>query len=204
MVVEPSKKTKEKVWQTLKHEVQHDADKHSMEPLARYKSEYRAYSGQGGPPFNDLSNETPITKSKGGSSEYQWTEKQWAIFEHMYDAADSYEYLNENWDADTEGFRQAVVAYKDPDTEGINRDNSIRVDDFYNYLIKIPEDTSELTKEVDDLIKASFGDGENTNKLERSDAQYIINESPELLAKIGTHLKGQALEAILERLRSVT
>lgn len=204
-IVQPSKKTKEHVWQTLIHEVQHDADKHTMDPLQRYKSEYRAYSGQGGAPYdnlsNDMSEEALVTHSLGGSDAYKWTAKQWAIVKHMYDAP-TYTYLNEQWDT-SEEFRLAVVAYKDPDSEGFNRDNSIRVDDFYRALHEIPADTETWDGEsVDDpvtkLIAAGFGVG--AHPLRKVDAVYILNESPAMLGKINTHLKGAAREEIMRLL----
>lgn len=97
------------VLETLRHEVQHDADKNrekkaAATPVAgdtaanaadraksfeRYKTEYRAYNYQG--KTYDRFSPTKVVTKYG----FKWTERQLQIFEHIHDG---YEHTQEFWD----------------------------------------------------------------------------------------------------------
>lgn len=263
-------RTKEYIWETLRHEVQHDADwnkgrdsgagvhaagkefdnsganlvktgdsydvtgstaqvnngvkayntQQAEIALTRYKTEYRAYSYEGGPNGQYMKLDNSVkNKPKDGKN---FTERQLAIFNQIYAG---YEYTKTNWDADTpltggRTFRNEVVAYFNPDSEAFNKYNSPRVDDFYRALDAIgvkeaasklqplagPRDVApvETGKEVSDvkdagvvkLLKA-------IDDLNGEDADYIFNESPAMMKKIDKHLKGAALNAVKEKLKEM-
>ncbi len=237
-----SAKTKEQVWTTLRHEVQHDADKNrgrdaqsgvrkgyeqvdaaggsdqqklalqkskAERDLQRYKTEYRAYSYQEGDTpgiFSALDDKLAIQNYQGRL----FTARQLAIFKHIYDG---YEHTKDNWDADSalpdgRTFRDAVVSYRNPDEEGFNKWNSIRVDAFYAALDAVgtkrpatqvesvlgidispvtPLDLNKLppkTKIPPSLITLQ----DAAEQLTKEDGEYILNGSPALRAKLERHL----------------
>src|SRR6185437_2223696 len=75
--------TQDYVWETLRHEVQHDSDQNrdkavaapnrNMVNLEGYKTEYRAYNYEQGK-YDKLSHAVNVTKYG-----YTWTQKQLAI-----------------------------------------------------------------------------------------------------------------------------
>jgi hypothetical protein len=111
-------------------------------------------------------------------------------------------------------FRDAVTAYWNPDTEGFNKYNSARVDDFYRALdgVGILQALTQL--EAEQRIDAApvlapqldENDGQvqallvTVAALTHDDAQYILNESPSMIAKINRHLGGQARTDVRQRL----
>lgn len=151
---------------TLKHEVQHDADRHRdrgltgrEKSLEKFKTEYRAYRYEGGG-FEKYGDEDV---EKYG---YRWSRRQLQIFEHLYEM---YEEVRNVWDFEdqlagearanrtpsekgqyldvvaewqhktVDDYREAVVAYRDPDVEGFNKWDSVRIDAFYQALAAVQD-----------------------------------------------------------------
>ncbi len=271
VITNPAKASKETVWETLRHEVQHDADFNKGRDaganvhtagkafdvtgagltvnaartayeatgstgqkangnaalktyeaevsLTRYKTEYRAYSYEGGESgkYGKLDNSV-VDKAFGGKL---FTERQLQIFKHIYGG---YDYVKTNWDADTplmggRTFRDEVIAYRNPDSEAVNKYNSARVDDFYRALdaIGVKEaQTSVVARYGKDVAPVAGGGkiSDLTNvgvvnllaaieKLHGDDADYIFNESPAMMKKIRNHLDGEALAKVLEELKDM-
>ncbi|HEX5414251.1 MAG TPA: hypothetical protein VFZ25_01210 [Chloroflexota bacterium] len=247
-ITRPSKKSKETVWETIRHEVQHDADMNkgrdagagiraasekvdsagtnaekqkaeavlqTERDLQRYKTEYRAYSYEGSKTYAALDN-TVQNKTHEG---LPFSERQLQIFTHIYKG---YAYTKKGWDnnsplAGGKTFRQAVSEYWNPDTEGFNKLNSARIDDFYRALDAVggmaAKTTSETklrldvrpvsAKEADPdapsvkaLLKAIEG-------LHGPEADYIANESRQLQDKIDKHLDGAAKQKVVEELKDM-
>lgn len=232
-VTTPQSRTQEYVWETLRHEVQHDSDqsrdKKADAPtdwqykLERYKTEYRAYSYEGSD-YANLDHDPANTANIHG---YDWTERQYTIFSDIFDG---YSHTQEGWGMsggnpitkrapfgggaarqrreNRKSFQEAVVAYRNPDAEGFNKWNSVRVDDFYNSLKLVPDgtdigDPSNLARPVlpnqqpvQDLIDV-------LGNLNEEDAQYILNDSPDFTGLLGTKLGGQTLAGINTMLGNV-
>lgn len=238
-------RAKKDIWSVLKHEVQHDSDKNQdkraaatalagdaqpdatqvAQSLERYKTEYRAYNYEGGP-FSKLSATKKVNRYG-----YTWTQRQLAIFEHIWSG---YDYTKEVWDdsymtgtwttanpgkalpprPSSKGSpyeatiaagwqdaikvrQQAIVDYVNPDTEGFNKYNSIRVDDFYKALNAVPKNTAdENEKTVKTLTwKTAF--------LGKADAKYVLKESPDMRKKMREHLIDKAYVKILTILQEL-
>lgn len=278
-VVNADKKPQNVIWETLRHEVQHDADKHKgrdslsgyrsavevddnlhTDPdylilinsgkslnerdaalrnlsgkygsddkvfagisrlnivtkasaaevdLMTYKTEFRAYSyqeGDVGGYYTQLDN-TVQDQSYNG---YMFSKRQLEIFLHIYQR---YANIKKAWDNNpllynnVICFRQAVQAYWSPDTEGFNKYNSVRIDDFYLALDVLGDKAqstfgetkggidaapvqTKVTDPGDTLVKKIFV---AIRDLDESDRDYILKESPAMLAKIRRHLDGAAL-----------
>ncbi len=218
--------TQDYVWETLRHEVQHDSDQNrdkkaaapndNIFKLERYKTEYRAYNYEQGK-YDKVSHTVPVTKYG-----YTWTQKQLAIFEDVFKG---YDHTSDGWgksgsnpitQAAPSGtgsrlarrqaqkvFQEAVVAYVNPDTEGFNKYNSVRVDDFYLKLKAIPLGTRRRSNPaVQALINTCFTD--DTTKLNLRDATYILTESPDFTTKIAAHLRSKALTKVRGLLAAVS
>lgn len=281
-VVNADKKPQNVIWETLRHEVQHDADKHkgrdslsgyrsaaevnddlNTDPdyltlanagksesereeafrklsgkygsdkdvlakirglniatkasaaevdLITYKTEFRAYSyqeGDVGGSYSQLDNSVQDQSCDG----YMFSKRQLAIFLHIYHG---YANIKKAWDNNPLlynniiRFRQAVQAYWSPDTEGFNKYNSVRIDDFYLALdvlgdkeqstfletkggIDAAPVRTKVTDPGDPLVKKLFI---AIRDLDESDRDYILKESPAMLAKIRRHLDGAALQAV--------
>lgn len=248
------------VWSRIRHEVQHDADRHrdrdmmagahiaaenikyeardvdfgglllteqvvlgeevynAERDLQRYKSEYRAYSYQEADPaghFSRLDN-TRQDKKKDG---YGFSERQLAIFDHVYQ---QYDYAKKQWDDNpvlsdgTTMFRQAVADYWDPDTEGFNKYNSPRVDDFYLALDAIGGKAAANRKETEEQVDIAPVSAKETDRaapsiaklietiisLDREDALYLFESSTAMRKKLETHLDGEALRTVLRILEA--
>lgn len=215
-IVNPHKKSKKEIWETIKHEVQHDSDRNidkknevrtaamaggltkaeaEQTPaykLVRYKTEYRAYNYEGG--GYDKYSPTKIVTKAG----YQWTERQYAIFNHIYGA---YTHTETGWDDDLSvgggiTFRQAVLAYRDPDSEGFNKWDSIRIDELYNEIFALADNTSDyidmaIVHEIPEKIRA----------LTPAEARYVVQESPDWDRLIQRKLSDIPYGMIMDRLR---
>lgn len=256
----------DKVWNTLRHEVQHDADKNrekeAAAPTAReedlegYKTEFRAYSYEGrsakmqaGPGgrlravvdqgFAGLDNNKTVNKYG-----YDWTERQLAIFEHVWDG---YDHTKRAWDwsawsetkgrflkpvpaqpstkdapdrADTKAtpgraakiaaMQQKIVAYKNPDTEGFNKWDSVRVEHLYKVVQAVPDGT------VAETDPAKLGKPPTANELavkavltkirglRRYEAETILNEADDWKALVQRKFAAAtrtAVEAALQAVR---
>lgn len=142
-IIRASSQGKTKIWETLRHEVQHAADYHGGgrndgdKWFEGFKTEFRAYSLEGSN-LGQLSM-TKQVKKRG----YTWTERQYGIFSHIYSG---YPHTKNGWDQnpqlkDGRSFRQAVVEFKLP--YSVNPQNSIRVDKFVGILQELHADTFE-------------------------------------------------------------
>ncbi len=211
--------SRELFFQTLRHEVQHAADKHRgpqlslgvdtavtpeeqefQQALRRYKTEYRAHSYQDGPAI-----QTPAGADTRGR---QWGGQQFAVFEHIrtdYPAIQT-AVGGDQPTADNNRFITAAHAYRNPDTEGFNKYNSIRIDDLYLALREVPRDTHDAThQKVVALLTAA-------RALNYSDAAYIRagsagtntrEEAFMLRALIYDRLDGAALDAFIDTVRRI-
>ncbi len=182
--------------------------------LERYKTEYRAYAYQeysGTGTFSMLDN-TVQNQVHGGE---HFSARQLAIFKHIYG---DYQHTKDGWDQNpvlADGvtrFRPAVSGYWNPDTEGFNKVNSVRIDDVYNALdavgVKAARTQIEVLHGVD---AAPVGAGNKVSdaadpgvlnllaqieKLHVAEADYILNQSQVWPAKIARHLDGAARAAV--------
>ncbi|MBE7171944.1 MAG: DUF4157 domain-containing protein [Williamsia sp.] len=278
-IVTPGEQSKNKVWSTLKHEVQHDADKHKnrdalsdynkaaqnadivfgnpdfmnyADPilgeqakknllsqfgdeqkinlnyfkgvagvsaadaeisLSLYKTEFRAYSYQEGDTFSELDD----TKQDQLHEKHWFSEKQLAIFKHIYRG---YKHTADAWNKNpvlADGkttFREAVAYYWKPEKESFNRYNSVGVDDFYNALDVLGSKKAQTILALQHRLDVAPVDVKESNiespkveallkildKLDSSDLEYIFYESPVMFSKIIAHLKGEALKAVFEKM----
>jgi hypothetical protein len=207
----------ETVWSTLRHEVQHDADHNDDKTAAAgsvmeenfegYKTEYRAYHYQQ-TDYEGLSMTTDVNKYG-----YTWKEKQLAIFEHIFDG---YQHTQDFWDdsapSNTPSTKDApndntigdpakqaiaarqarLVAYVNPDTQGFNKWNSVRVEDFYQALKAVPNGTGdEKAATVVELLN-------KCKPLKMEDQRYIRAESPDFETMLTTKLTGKAKTAVYD------
>jgi hypothetical protein len=198
-------KTKAYVFETLRHEVQHLSD-HSDDKkaaasaagddgkfkLERYKTEYRAYSYEG----SDNDNYSPTKKVNAEG--LVWTERQRHIFEHI---RDGYAHTEEGWDdnpiIDGKTFREHVVAYVDPDSEGFNKYNSPKVEEVYQAVKACADNERDINaatvKEVMKKIAA----------LPREDAIAMSKENPDwrklVEKKFGMIVRNQILNKIQQQ-----
>ncbi len=228
-IVNPSQRDKELVLITIRHEIQHDADKNrdktdalsSDDHLERlmevYKTEYRAHSYEGGQ-FDSVANPNGLIMKYG----YQWTNRQLAIFDHLWK---NYEDVRFLWDVTNntpedsvsplsgdnialpitdedytemkvsmQEIRQAIANYRDPDAEGFNKWNSVRVDDFYLALQAVPNNTN-VGDNFDGWAQPLSSDQiaiqallATIEALDPHDAQYILQESPDFTKLIDSKL----------------
>jgi hypothetical protein len=232
-VTNPQQRTQDYVWETIRHEVQHDADQNRDKEgdaavgwpklLESYKTEYRAYSYEGSA-YDNLDHDPGNLVDKYG---YQWTERQLAIFEGVFE---EYDHTSTGWgktgdDPKTKtvvdnlpdgaiktgllAFQRAVVAYRNPDAEGFNKWNSVRVDDFYTALKAIPDATDE--GEPNNFVLPLTATQTKVkmlmtvlDTLNREDAQYILNDSPDFTGLLATKLQNLTLARIQTLLGAVT
>ncbi len=233
-VTNPQSRTQEYIWETIRHEVQHDADQNRdkedaaptdwQEKLEGYKTEYRAYSYEGSA-YDDLDHDPSNLVTEYG---YQWTARQLAIFKGVFE---EYDHTSDGWGKTRSGnpasksaterirsnsrkarklaFQQAIVAYRNPDAEGFNKWNSVRVDDFYKALKEIPDGTdvgnpSNFVTPLPALETKVQGLVDVLGRLNLDDAQYILNDSPDFTSLLGTKLQNQTLAGIRTLLGNVT
>ena len=210
--------------QTLRHEVQHDADKHRGDKLSEnlraaelasqqglqgaqaehdfqyalrmYKTEYRAHSYQGGAPGFGAPNQ-PVVQARGRA----WDRRQLAIFEHI---RGDYPVVAAAVGGDQPTVQQRrfiseAFVYSNPDTEGFNKYSSVRIDDLYLALHAVRPGTSNPR---DPAAKAVLWAAQ---LLSAADADYIVRndgrQAPMLNNLIDERLSGAALAAFLATIR---
>jgi hypothetical protein len=197
----------------LIHEVQHDADRHDKEqgadesfksPLEswnRYKTEFRAYWGDG--ERDHLSTVTNPALAPFDNA------KQRDIFLHMYgtSATDVYAvWLRPNYDNNKsvygQKFQDLVHQYKGP--EGVNLVNSPRIDDFYAKLERCgPRDTNLAASPLKELEAAAnalnANDRTTVNAAQAGRLQEMMKDrlGPAVLPHIATIVNGGAAPAWL-------
>lgn len=161
------------------------------EALQGYKTEYRAHFYQGDPRFD---NKRHDPKKRVKHDGLKWTERQWEVFSKI---KRNYSYVEEAWGGPAptsmqNAFRLAVVAYWNPDTEGFNKYDSMRVDDLYIALDKVPLGTRDAADPtVVALLKVA-------DRLDAHDVDYLRDRKQAVMfrAKINKHLKGGAKKAL--------
>jgi hypothetical protein len=188
------------IWETLRHEVQHDADHHPAGDIERYKTEYRAYSYEGNPAYDSLDNTTAsinVPDPDNGATVYAFTPRQHAIFTAI---KDGYAHTSDGWTNNPAvgngTFRQAVVAYRDPDTEGANRFNSPRVDDLYKLAGLVPADGNAGNPHFQTLLSTCFSGG---TALDRDDVLDVLEVGSPIRARWEQFVTGAARQTFLER-----
>lgn len=233
------------VLETLRHEVQHDADKNRVkeqnavaivgdvqadaDDMAKcfeaYKTEYRAYTYQGtsGRSYNRLSATKVVTKYG-----FKWSERQLEIFEQIHwgyehtqqfwddsfesgtwaaahpgkdgpdDPSDKNSYhdatIGAQWKASIEARRRALVDYLNPDEEGFNKYDSVRVDDFYKALEAVPLGSADSDVKPIHILMWKIGG------LGKKDARYVLEQSVDLRKKLKAHLIDEAYVSIFKAL----
>lgn len=210
---------KQHFFQTLRHEVQHDADKHRGPELSRavdtaqpgpkqkfqkalreYKTEYRAHSYQGGPALT-----VPAGADRRGR---RWAPGQFEVFEHIRADYPTIETAVGGSEPTQEQSRfiTKARAYQNPDTEGFNKYNSARIDDLYLALSNVTPHTADVTDNaVVEVLRAA-------RALHISDVAYIRAgsegvEAPEeafmLRDMIWDRLDGAARGAFIATVRQI-
>lgn len=182
--------------------------------LERYKTEYRAYAYQeysGTGTYSALDDSVQNQMHDG----MPFSVRQLAIFKHIYK---EYPHTRGGWDQNpmlADGatrFRAAVSGYWNPDTEGFNKVNSMRIDDVYNALDAVGVKAAPTQIEhAHGMDAAPVGAGSKVSdekdpgvlnllmqiaKLQVSEADYILNQSQVWPAKTARHLDGAALAAV--------
>lgn len=199
----------------LKHEVQHDADEHDEyeaqaehelghqigHALTHYKTEYRSYAYQGaakGQMFDHLDNSKRTKYAYG----LYWTPKQYAIFMHIYGA---YSYVAPAWGPDgglspqQMQFRMAVNNYANPDTEGYNKYNSVRISEIFDVLKRIPGGLSNMEDAGFQKLLAAIDNLDETdvNYLSNPDEAVALNEA--MKYKLANNLQTPVEQALIMR-----
>jgi hypothetical protein len=218
-ITEDGCKTRADFWQTLRHEVQHDADKHRGTELSRhirpdtsaaeqryqralreYKTEYRAHYYQRGAPFQ--------AHLPAGNEQHlglTWGPRQWAIFHHL---RTDYPEIGFFAGQDAPGqqpnprqqrFRLAAQGYRNPDAEGFNKINSIRIDDLYNALDTVPLGCVDATAGT---VTAVIG---ALRRFDRVDRIYFRDDDQAqmLRDKVFAHLAGAARQRFSAALQAL-
>ncbi len=184
---QPSRRGKELTLQTIKHEVQHSADKHDGSALGKYKSEYRAYTYEEEPGIRSKVLAPPTKRAVEGH-EMELNDHQLRIVLNLYRDAKAYPYMRENWEDPS--FRAAIEAYRDPDTEGFNRFNSVRVDNLYLALDAVTPGATTVSPAVVSVI----------NALRPSERKYVASGSAVWKEKLDHHFVGPARRQVLEQM----
>jgi hypothetical protein len=188
------------IWETLRHEVQHDADHHTRESIERYKTEYRAYSYEGNPAYVSLDNTVKSVIEPDPdtpSVTYAFTARQHRIFSSI---KSGYPHTADGWrDNPTlpsgRTFRQEVEAYVDPDTEAVNRFNSRRLDELYRLAVKVTADGNEGSAEFQTLLATCFGGG---TALDRDDVHEALQAGSAMRTHWERYLVGAARTAFVK------
>jgi hypothetical protein len=173
----------------------------SLRRLEEYKAEYRAYSYQG--TYDKYDNVQDYDTSVPSSFRLKgrpWTKRQYKIFSHIYE---TYPDIKAGWDANAtvqgRSFRREVIDYRDPDVEGVNKLNSVRVDDVYDKLRQIPHGTNAVDQQKLTALKQSIA------ALRPAEKAYLRNKAGdqreftrELTGRIADQSVLAGLETLLE------
>jgi hypothetical protein len=190
--------------QLLTHEMQHMFDRHQdtrvrrgpdrdfWAALREYKTEYRAYSYQGGDDQIDRATHDVQHPTDRGGRIFR-TDRQQVIWDKIL--ATYPRIKAQAWRSD---FKRLAAQYRDPDTEGYNKLNSWRIDVLYDALDEVPKKTTAADNaKVVAVLDAA-------RNLDVHDARYIMGdgEAIKLQDKIDHHLAGDAFRAFTEILRA--
>ncbi len=188
--------------------------------LASYISEYQAYYYQGSyhydagkkkgeerESYNQYDdNKKEKMRYEGIDTDFEFTDRQYYISKRIYSAyPDVKTALKDNPVlANGRKFREVVQDYHLLKTDSINKFNSIRVDDFYEALNRIGKKNKDgtilepETNEKEQKVKYLIG---KIDKLKEYEALDILSKGL-MWEKIHDHLGGEALEKVIEKLRS--
>jgi hypothetical protein len=183
------RKTKADTFITLKHEVQHMADRHPegddllAAAIETYRTEYRAYSLMGDAKYDQWP--TDGGELEGGPDAlrtlgYFWPNpRQHVILGQLYL---EYPEVKRAWDDENDPalkpsqrpFHRAVREFTVP--VSLNRDNSIRVDNFYRALDGLAPTTKPTDPAVSTLVGTFLGESGDSRleKLTSDDAAAIL------------------------------
>lgn len=252
-------KGKNYVWETIRHEVQHDADMHEgsekaesvkgfklpaeyrkalisnlgkplnqmsdaerrvafvqfkdqilenrRSALEGYKTEYRAYSYEGSANTDNKAHD--INNLTENSRGYRWTERQLSIFNQIYS---EYEYVEQMWNSDKKYFNgkyfcDKANAYRNPDVEGVNKYNSLRINKLYKALQDLADETD---RDVDTgkVINKDAPKAKTVIRaigyLAKNDLNYLKDSTQSVLLNkmVNENLGGAALRAFTEKLKN--
>lgn len=249
------------VWETLRHEVQHDADMHQKtekpddikgmrlpkpyrdyyekakgikinkmtddqrksffidakksilegfsNDLEGYKTEYRAYSYEGSPETDKLEHDPKkLTENHEG---YKWTKRQLHVFNKIYS---DYAYVEDAWDDDRDYFKgkyfcDKVNAYVNPDSEGVNKYNSLRIDKLYRALQGLEKET-DVDPVTNKVINPEAPRAKTAIRavgyLNDHDLKYLKDDGESVLLNrmINERLDGDALKAFKTKLSDMS
>jgi hypothetical protein len=180
-IVDPVRSGKKYFLDSIKHEVQHDADHTAEDDEGHFKSEVNARWTEGR--FDHLSARRRIQRM--GQT---WTVRQYATFRDLYDNHDLYGYVKDNWNdsnaARRNAWRTMVVAYRTP--QGFNPINSIRIADL--------GDKIAACSTTDCLADDKFREGKGPANAKATDVKNAITALDELDRK--TVVSNVALNAL--------
>ncbi len=166
-IVDPVHSGKKYFLDSIKHEVQHDADHTAEDNEGHFKSEVNARWTEGR--FDHLSPRRRIQRM--GQT---WTVRQYATFRDLYDNHDLYGYVKDNWNdsnaAKRNAWRAMVVAYRTP--EGFNPVNSVRIADL--------GDRITACSTLDCLADDKFREGKGPPNAKATDVKTAIAALDEL------------------------
>ena len=191
MVNDPANSGKAYFLDTIRHEVQHAADKHLDTDEGLYKTEINARWVENR--FARYSTTRRVTRLG-----HTWNERQYAAFMNLWSYPDLYPYLRKNWNApvraERDAWRAMVVGYTKPDS--FNPINSIRIDALNDALWEI----TNADCDADDKFRAHTGP-ENAKatavKKAMGDLDALdrttIKSNTVLQARANVHLTGKLL-----------
>lgn len=152
-----------------------------------YKTEYRAYSYQGNyNKYDNIDDYNEGVQRKFLVDGRQWTDRQYQIFRQIYLG---YPSVSRAWDANlTFGgstFRERVIDYRDPDTEGANKLNSPRIHTVYRELEALPPGVTDQA--ALGRLLAAIG------TLGPDEARYLLNTSEEFSVLLNSAVEDESL-----------
>lgn len=197
-IYEPKRQGAGGVKMLLIHEVQHDADRHDdeaghggrgpKEAWNRYKTEFRAYWQDGR--YDGISDATDPSLAPWDNA------RQKTIKDNMVSSG-LYEWLDKNYkddDAKVDGkkFKDLVHSYARP--EGVNLENSPRIDDFYRRLDGCKKSDTDLTDSPLKELEAA------ANQLDAHDQAYVNSEQAVRLQQM---MKDNLVDAVLVHMATI-
>ncbi|OJJ20219.1 hypothetical protein BKI52_17265 [marine bacterium AO1-C] len=148
----------------------------AQKALKSYKTEFRAYNYELYSPHTDVKNQV--------------------LSEYDDQIGESYEANELLYNSDLT-FQQAVEAYKNPDTEGFNKYNSIRINSFFQALQKCSKEHNANNEEFIALAGT-------IDKMKQEDVMYILTEGVALRNMVRARLGAFEAKLIFEALQRKT
>jgi len=191
-IVDPINAGRKYFLDSIKHEVQHDADHTPETDEGHFKSEVNARWTEG--KFDNLS---PVRRiQRMGQS---WTVRQYAIFRDLWDNHDLYGYVKDNWTdsnaAKRTAWRAMVIGYRRP--ESFNPINSVRIETLSEKM------TACTTNDC--LADDKFQDGKGPANVKAGEVRSAIGALDELDRKTvvsNVRLNALALTNLAGKLRA--